>query len=104
MQYTTLTTLGEYRDTGPSRVLLLDSPYVKILQFTLKAGQALPLHKHDDEGYVSLTVVEGTGNFLDTQGKHPAKAGDHCLCPIAEPHGVEAVTDMRVLVHIAPPV
>ncbi|AGW14333.1 cupin domain-containing protein [Megalodesulfovibrio gigas] len=104
MQYTTLTALGEYRDTGPARTLLLDSPYVKILQFNLKAGQSLPLHKHDDEGYVSLTVVEGTGSFLAADGKHPAHAGDHCLCPIAEPHGVAAETDMRVLVHIAPPV
>ncbi|GAB7080623.1 cupin domain-containing protein [Megalodesulfovibrio paquesii] len=104
MQYTTLTTLGEFRETGPSRTLLLDSPYVKILQFNLKAGQALPLHKHEDEGYVSLTVIDGTGRFLAAEGAHPAVAGDHCLCPIAELHGVEAETDMRVLVHIAPPV
>ena len=104
MQYTQLTTLGEYREAGPSRVLILDSPYVKILQFNLAAGQQLPLHKHDDEGYVSLTVIEGTGNFLAADAKQPAAAGDHCLFPIAELHGVEAHTPMRVLVHIAPPI
>ena len=104
MQYTTLTTQGEFRDSGPSRTLLLDSPYVKILQFNLKAGQALPLHKHDDEGYVSLTIVQGAGSFLAADGKRAATVGDHCLCPIAELHGIEAETDMRVLVHIAPPV
>ena len=34
----------------------------------------------------------------------PANAGDVLVSEIAEPHGVKATTDMRVLVTIAPPI
>ncbi len=104
MQHTELTTTGDFRETGPNKTLIHDSPYVKIIQFSLQPRQTLPLHKHEDEGFVSLTVIEGEGFFLHEGGKIPAKTGDNALCPIAEPHGVEATTAMRVLAHIAPPV
>jgi quercetin dioxygenase-like cupin family protein len=34
----------------------------------------------------------------------PARPGDVLVSEIAEPHGVQATTDMRVLVTIAPPI
>lgn len=85
--------------------LVHDSPYFKIINFNFKAGQELPIHSHDIEGQVSIAVLEGEGVFLaKDEATLPARAGDVLICDIAEPHGVKAKTDMRVLVTIAPPI
>lgn len=86
-------------------LLVHDSPYFKILNFNFKAGQELPVHAHDIEGEVSLTVLEGEGEFLGKDGTAlSAKAGDVLITPISEPHGLRAKTDPRLLVTIAPPI
>lgn len=93
-----------FKDTGPSMVVVHESEFVKVINFSFKAGQGLPLHSHNIEGELVLTILEGSGEFLSQDGKVPAKAGDVLICPIAVPHGVGALTDMRVLVTIAPPI
>ena len=94
-----------FSDKGFKNLLVHDSPYFKILNFNFKAGQELPMHSHEIEGQVSIAVLEGEGEFL---GQHenalPARAGDVLISEIAEPHGVRAKSDMRVLVTIAPPI
>jgi quercetin dioxygenase-like cupin family protein len=86
-------------------LLVHDSPYFKILNFNFRAGQELPVHAHDIEGEVSLTVLEGEGEFLGKDGATiPAKAGDVLISAISEPHGLRAKTDLRLLVTIAPPI
>ena len=96
---------NSFKDTGMSRLLVHDSPYFKILNFNFKAGQELPVHSHDIEGQVSIAVLEGTGEFLVDKGAAiPAEPGDVLISEIAEPHGITARTDMRVLVTIAPPI
>ena len=87
------------------RVLLHDSPYFRILNFNFKAGQTLPIHSHPVEGQLSILVIEGEGEFLAADDKTlPAGPGDLLVSDIAEPHGVKANTDMRVIVTIAPPI
>jgi quercetin dioxygenase-like cupin family protein len=86
-------------------LLVHDSSYFKILNFNFRAGQELPVHAHDIEGEVSLTVIEGEGEFLGEDGATlPAKAGDILISSISEPHGLRAKTDLRLLVTIAPPI
>lgn len=86
-------------------LLVHDSPYFKILNFNFKAGQELPVHSHDIDGQVSIAVLEGVGEFLGPDNTAlPAKAGDVLISEIAEPHGIRAGSDMRVLVTIAPPI
>lgn len=86
-------------------MLVHDSQYFKIINFNFKPGQELPLHAHDIEGQLSITVFEGTGVFLGKDNiAIPAAAGDVLTSDIAEPHGIRAETDMRVLVTIAPPI
>lgn len=86
-------------------LLVHDSPYFKILNFNFKAGQELPVHSHEIEGEVSLTVIEGEGEFLGKDGATiSAKAGDVLISDISEPHGLRAKTDLRLLVTIAPPI
>jgi quercetin dioxygenase-like cupin family protein len=87
------------------KLLVHDSPYFKILNFNFRAGQELPVHSHDIEGQLSLVILEGEGEFLGADGATlPAKAGDVAISEIAEPHGLRAKTDLRLLVTIAPPI
>jgi quercetin dioxygenase-like cupin family protein len=96
---------NSFKDSGMSRLLVHDSPYFKILNFNFKAGQELPLHSHHIEGEVSIAVLEGKGEFLADNNKTlPAGPGDILISEIAEPHGLRAESDMRVLVTIAPPI
>ena len=81
-----------------------DSPWFRIINFNLSAGQIFPVHSHDTEGQLSIVVLEGEGAFLGADGAEtPAKAGEVLISEISEPHGVRAGTDMRILVTIAPP-
>ena len=94
-----------FSDLNFRNYLVHDSPYFKILNFNFKAGQTLPIHSHDIEGEVCIAVLEGEGEFLGADGATlPAKPGNVLISDIAEPHGLKAVTDMRVLVTIAPPI
>jgi quercetin dioxygenase-like cupin family protein len=102
--------LNLYEENGFSEkfmknFLVHDSPYFKILNFNFKAGQELPIHSHDIEGQLSITVIEGEGEFLGADGvTMPAREGDVLISDIAEPHGIRASKDLRVLVIIAPPI
>lgn len=93
-----------FKDTGPSMTLVHESEHMKVINFNFKPGQGLPIHSHNIEGELVLTILEGEGEFLSKDGKVPAKAGDVLVCPIAVPHGVGAITNLRVLVTIAPPI
>jgi quercetin dioxygenase-like cupin family protein len=95
---------GKFSDKAMARLLVHDSPYVRVLNFNFKAGQELPIHSHEADGQLSIVVLEGRGLFLGKDGQTlPAGIGDVLISDISEPHGVRAETDMRVLVTIAPP-
>ncbi|MGP8050654.1 MAG: cupin domain-containing protein [Desulfobaccales bacterium] len=105
MKKVNLIEANDFSATGMKKLLVHDSPYFKILNFNFKAGQELPVHSHDIEGQVSLVVLEGEGEFLGKDGATlPATRGDVLISEIAEPHGIRARTDLRLLVTIAPPI
>jgi quercetin dioxygenase-like cupin family protein len=104
MKKTNLFEENGFNDLHMSRLLVHDSPYFKILNFNFKPGQELPIHSHDVEGQLSITVIEGEGEFLGKDSSIPAGTGDVLISEISEPHGIRAKTDMRVLVTIAPPI
>ncbi len=96
---------NDFSDKAFSKLLVHDSPYFKIINFNFKAGQELPIHSHDIDGQLSITVLEGTGEFLGKDDATiPANPGDVLISDINEPHGVRATSDLRVLVTIAPPI
>jgi quercetin dioxygenase-like cupin family protein len=96
---------NDFSEGSFKRLLVHDSPHMKVLNFNFKAGQELPVHSHDIEGEVSLTVIEGEGEFVGKDGATlPAKPGDVVISQIAEPHGLRAKTNLRLLVVIAPPI
>ncbi len=96
---------GSFNDIAFKTLLVHDSENFKILNFNFKAGQELAVHSHDIDGEVSITIMEGTGEFLAADNATiPAKAGDVLVCEIRVPHGIRAITDMRALVTIAPPI
>ncbi|KPJ78332.1 MAG: cupin [Deltaproteobacteria bacterium SG8_13] len=94
-----------FKDNAMNNFLVHDSPYFKVINFNFKAGQQLPVHSHDIEGQVNITVLEGSGAFLGKDDAElPAGPGDVLIADISEPHGIRASSDMRVLVTIAPPI
>ncbi|HID70620.1 MAG TPA: cupin domain-containing protein [Desulfobacterales bacterium] len=99
--------LADSREFDPDkfkRFLLHDSPYFRILNFNLAAGQVFPVHSHPADGQLSIQVIEGKGFFLgEGDATIPAGTGDVLISDISAPHGVKAETDMRILVTIAPP-
>ncbi len=96
---------NDFSEKAFKKLLVHDSPYFKIINFNFKAGQELPVHSHDIEGQLSLVVMEGEGEFLGKDdAAMPARAGDVLISDIAEPHGLRAKTDLRLLVTIAPPI
>ena len=101
-----LDTTAEFTKGAMKRFFLVeDSPNFKIINFNLAAGATFPVHSHDMDGDVSIHVIEGTGFFLGEESVQiPAKKGDILVSAIREPHGVRAVSDMRLVVTIAPPI
>lgn len=96
---------SDFSDKGLSKLLVHDSPYMKVLNFNFQAGQELPVHSHDIDGQLCIVVLTGSGFFLGKDNATmPAAPGDVLISDIAEPHGVRAETDMRILVTIAPPI
>jgi quercetin dioxygenase-like cupin family protein len=105
MKHLNLYEENDFSEKTFKKLLVHDSPYFKILNFNFKAGQELPVHNHDIEGQLSLVIIEGEGEFLGKDDTTlPAKAGDVVISEIAEPHGLRAKTDLRLLVTIAPPI
>lgn len=96
---------NDFSDKQLKKFLVHDSPYFKVINFNFRPGQELPVHSHDIEGQLSITVLEGEGEFLGAEDTAmPAVAGDVLISDISESHGIRAETDMRVLVTIAPPI
>ena len=94
-----------FSDRSVKNFLVHDSPYMKVINFNFKAGQELPIHSHDIEGQLTIAVLEGRGKFLGGGGKElDANTGDVLISDISAPHGIRAVSDLRVLVTIAPPI
>lgn len=100
-----LDTTRKFNPLGMQNFVLHDSEFFKIINFNIAAGRIFPVHSHDLDGQVSIHVVEGEGEFLaDNNVSMPAKTGDILVSDIREPHGVKAITDMRIVVTIAPPI
>ncbi len=96
---------NSFDERAMKNFLVHESPYMKVLNFNFKAGQELPIHSHDIEGQLTITVLEGKGLFLGADGVElDANPGDVLVSDISEPHGIRAVGDLRVLVTIAPPI
>ena len=96
---------NDFSEKAFSKLLVHDSPYMKVINFNFKPGQELPIHSHDIEGELTIAVLEGTGEFLGKDNQaFPALPGDVLVSDISEPHGIRAITNLRVLVTIAPPI
>ncbi len=106
MKVMKLSESNEFKPGVMNRFILVeDSEYFKIINFNIDAGVVFPVHSHDLDGDLSIQVIDGKGYFLgEGDTKIPAEKGDILISEIREPHGVQAETNMRILVTIAPPI
>jgi len=91
-----------FRDHRFYNDIIHDSPYAKIITYCFEPGQELPVHKHPADSQLMILVVEGEGVFTGGEEEIPARAGQICVGMVSTPHGVRAVTRMRILVMITP--
>lgn len=95
----------KFNPLGMQTDVVHESEFFKIINFNIAAGKIFPVHSHDLDGQVSIHVIEGEGEFLaGNEVSMPAKTGDILVSDIREPHGVKAITDLRIVVTIAPPI
>ena len=106
MKVLDLNTTREFTEGAMKRFFLVeDSEFFKIINFNLKAGVTFPVHSHDLDGELSIHVIEGEGVFIGANDAEvSARTGNILISQIREPHGVRAITDMRIVVTIAPPI
>jgi quercetin dioxygenase-like cupin family protein len=84
----------------PITQLLHDSPNARLVAFGLEAGQEV--HPHVSTSEVYMQIVEGQGDVLVGETRHPASAGDLFVCAPNVSHGFRAETRMIVLATITP--
>lgn len=91
---------ARFSPARPITQLLHDSPNARLVIFGLEAGQEVTPHVSPSEVY--MHVVEGQGDVLVGETRHPAKAGDLFVCGPNVSHGFRAETRMIVLATITP--
>ena len=79
---------------------LFESPEMKVIQASFKAGQFIPVHKPDV--HVVLYVLAGEGEVVAGSERRPVREGDLVVVPRKMARGVKAKTDMVVL-HVVSP-
>jgi len=102
MKVIDLNPLAKFNSQRPHRELLFDSPNLRMLNFNFEPGQELPVHSHPADSEVALYILEGEGVFTGGEEEIPAPAGTMQIMPVSQPHGIRAVTRLRLLVIIAP--
>lgn len=91
---------ARFSPARPITQLLHDSPNARLVIFGLEAGQEITPHVSASEVY--MHVVEGQGDVLVGETRHPAMAGDLFVCAPHVSHGFRAETRMVVLATITP--
>jgi len=91
---------ARFSPARPVTQLLHDSPNARLVIFGLEAGQEVQPHVSSSE--VFMHVVEGQGDVLVGETRHPALAGDLFVCAPHVPHGFRAESRMIVLATITP--
>ncbi len=87
----------------PKRFLprpLFDSPEMKVVRATFRAGQFIPVHAPDV--HVALYILSGEGEVVAGKVRRSVAEGDLVVVPRKIRRGVKAKTDMIVL-HVVSP-
>ena len=91
-----------HREEADSMICGIFGQYLWHLRYVTEVLATGGLHPI---GALSLVILEGEGEFLgEGDATIPAKPGDVVISEIAEPHGLRAKTNLRLLVTIAPPI
>lgn len=93
----------KHAEFDPKRFLpsaLFDSPEMKVVRATFRAGQFIPVHAPDV--HVALYILAGEGEVVAGQERRKVTEGDLVIVPRKVRRGVRAKTDMIVL-HVVSP-
>ncbi len=79
---------------------LFESPEMKVIQASFRAGQFIPVHRPDV--HVVLYILSGEGEVVAGERRRHVKEGDLVVVPRKVARGVKAKTDM-VILHVVSP-
>ena len=79
---------------------LFESPEMKVILASFRAGQFIPVHRPDV--HVVLYILSGEGEVVAGERRRHVKEGDLAVVPRKVARGVKAKTDMVVL-HVVSP-
>jgi len=95
--------LKENAEFDPKRFhpkVLFESPEMKVVCATFRAGHFIPVHEPDV--HVALFVLSGEGEVVAGEERRRVKEGDLVVVPRKVRRGVKAKTNM-VLLHVVSP-
>jgi len=81
-------------------VPLFESPEMKVIRASFRAGQFIPVHRPDV--HVVLYILSGEGEVVAGSERRPVREGDLVVVPRKVARGVKAKTDLAVL-HVVSP-
>ncbi len=95
--------IAKFSDNKMTVNVTHESENMKQMLFCFKPGQELPVHSHDVDSELIMTIVDGEGVVIENDQEVPVKGGDILIAQVRVPHGIKAKTNMKVLVTITPP-
>ncbi len=95
--------MAKFQDDKMGVTITHDSINLRQLLFCFKAGQELPVHSHDVDSEIIMAIMAGEGTVIEAESEIAVKAGDILIGQVRVPHGIQAKTEMKVLVTITPP-
>ncbi len=96
-------TLIRFSDEKMAKVNLYESAKLFADLYCLKPGQEQKVHSHEKEDKVYF-VLEGNPTAIIAEETYRLEAGESCVAPAGEPHGVRNDSDRNavLLVVMAP--
>ena len=88
----------EYATDGIVSKTVVDEPRVKVVLFSMSAGQSLS--EHTASMPASIHVLEGDASILLGDARHESPPGTYIFMPANLNHAVDAVTDTVFLLHL----
>ncbi len=95
--------IARFDDNKMTVKMTHDSEHFRQILFCFKAGQTLPVHSHDVESEIVMLILDGKGVVIENEDRIEVRKGDVLIGKVRVPHGIQAETEMKVLVTITPP-
>jgi quercetin dioxygenase-like cupin family protein/hemerythrin-like domain-containing protein len=93
--------LARFSETGFGRVILADTPEMKVVLVALESGQEIP--PHAPAVNLSISVLDGDGQIRIDDYVHNVRAGDVAVIPSGAVRGIRGGGSGLIALHVVAP-